>query len=279
MTKGALDSFGPFTLLVLQLTASVAVLWLAVAVLRLRLPSIGATVRTSSTGLLEPGLAYALGVPGLALTTASNATVVASLEPVFILILAWLLFGAVIRRLSMLAIALSIVGVALVSLARPGIPLQTSFTGSETVQGDALVLLGTLFAALYVISSSRLVQAMPATLLTALQQTAGLALTVGFLAFALAIGSETLPVRVAPGMLSLAIASGVIQYALAFWLYIVGLKRIPPGVAGLFLTTTPVFGILGGIVFLGERITSLQLFGVGLVVFGLCWVLSLERRT
>jgi hypothetical protein len=30
MTKGALDTFGPFTLLAMQLLASVTVLWLAV---------------------------------------------------------------------------------------------------------------------------------------------------------------------------------------------------------------------------------------------------------
>jgi drug/metabolite transporter (DMT)-like permease len=70
----------------------------------------------------------------------------------------------------------------------------------------------------------------------------------------------------------------VIQYALAFWLYMVGLKGIPAGMAGLFLTTTPIFGIIGGIIFLGEQIGLLQIAGAGLVIFGLCWVLSLERE-
>jgi drug/metabolite transporter (DMT)-like permease len=77
-------------------------------------------------------------------------------------------------------------------------------------------------------------------------------------------------------MLTLAIISGVVQYALAFWLYIVGLKGIPAGMAGLFLTTTPVFGVIGGIAFLGEQITLLQVSGIGCVMLGLCWVLWVE---
>ena len=278
MTKGALDAFGPFTLLSIQLSASVSVLWLAALLFGVRLPSFRTSIRTSSTGLLEPGLAYAVGVPGLVLTTASNATVIASLEPVFILLLAWLLFGATIRRLSILAVLLSVICVALVSLAYPGIPLQSAFSGSGTLEGDGLILLGTLFAALYVIASSRLAHTMPAVLLTALQQTAGLALVLSLLCCVVIQGWEALPERVTTSMLLLALVSGVIQYALAFWLYMVGLKGIPAGMAGLFLTTTPIFGIIGGIIFLGEQIGLLQIAGAGLVIFGLCRVLSLERE-
>ncbi|ANK72926.1 MULTISPECIES: EamA family transporter [Ensifer] len=45
------------------------------------------------------------------------------------------------------------------------------------------------------------------------------------------------------GMLALALISGIVQYALAFWLYLIGLKRLPVSTAALFLTLTPVFGI------------------------------------
>lgn len=276
MTKGALETFGPFTLLAIQLVASVAVLWLAAFLVRVRLPSFGVAARTGATGLLEPGLAYAVGVPGLALTTAGNATVIASLEPVFILLLAWLLFGATIRGLSMLAVLLSVIGVALVSLTGPSDGSHSGTSGGGTYLGDGLVLLGTLFAALYVIASSRLAPTMPAILLTALQQTAGLCLVLSLLAVVIGFGWERLPAQITAPMWSLAVVSGLIQYALAFWLYIVGLKGIPAGMAGLFLTTTPVFGVIGGIVFLGEQITLLQLSGIGCVIFGLCWVLRLE---
>jgi drug/metabolite transporter (DMT)-like permease len=70
-------------------------------------------------------------------------------------------------------------------------------------------------------------------------------------------------------MLGLAVLSGLIQYALAFWLYLLGLKGVPPGLAGMFLTTTPVFGVLGGIAFLGEAVAATQLLGMVLVVASL----------
>jgi len=276
MSKGALESFGPFTLLAIQLVGSVTVLWLAVWLLRLRPPSFKTALKTGSTGLLEPGLAYAVGVPGLVFTTASNATVIASLEPVFILLLAWLMLGTVIRKLNIPYVFLSLIGVVLVSLARPGVPLDSLFIASETFLGDGLIAVATFFAALYVVISSRLAQTMPAVLLTVLQQTVGLFLVVGLFAVVVLNGWETLPERVSTSMLLLAVVSGLIQYALAFWLYIIGLKGIPAGVAGLFLTTTPIFGILGATFFLGEQITLLQIAGVGLVIFGLCSVLIME---
>ena len=277
MTKGALDSFGPFLLLSIQLTASVTVLWLATLALRVvRLP-LRTIVKTGATGLLEPGLAYSVGVPGLVLTTASNATVIASLEPVFIFLLAWAFFGTAIRHLSIAAVAIAVFGVVLVSLARTDARLYAVFDEVETLFGDGLILLGTIFAALYVIASHRLAQTIPAILLTALQQSFGLAMVLVLLVMVLLAGWEAVPEQITFPMLSLAIVSGLIQYALAFWLYILGLKGIPAGLAGLFLTTTPIFGILGGILFLGEAVTSLQLLGVALVILGLCWVLTLER--
>nr|WP_311135584.1 DMT family transporter [Yoonia vestfoldensis] len=135
--------------------------------------------------------------------------------------------------------------------------------------GDGLVLVGTAFAAVYVLASSRLALTMPALLLTAIQQSAGLGLVLGLTAAALAGGWQSLPVSVTLPMLTLAILSGLIQYALAFWLYIVGLKGIPPGLAGMFLTTTPVFGVLGGMVFLGESLVSSQILGMVLVLLAL----------
>jgi drug/metabolite transporter (DMT)-like permease len=239
MTKGALAAIPPFTLLALQLTASVAVLWAAVPLLRAGIGPLRPALRRASTGVFEPGLAYAVGVPGLALTTAGNASVVAAIEPVFVILIVWAVFGLRPDRIVVGAVAVAVVGVSLVS-----VPDLSGF-GVGDVRGDALVLLGTAFAAVYVVTSSRLVVATAPHLLTCLQQTVGLAVALLVLAIALSTGFESLPGAVAPGMLLLAISSGIVQYALAFWLYLVGLRRLPVFLAGLFLTLTPLFG-LGG---------------------------------
>jgi drug/metabolite transporter (DMT)-like permease len=118
---------------------------------------------------------------------------------------------------------------------------------------------------------------MPAVLLTALQQSVGLALVLGLTALALWAGWQALPATLDPAMLALAVLSGLIQYALAFWLYLVGLKGVPPVVAGLALTTTPVFGVLGGVVVLGEGLAAAQAPGLALVLAALVGMLAARQ--
>ncbi len=260
MTKGALDAFPPFTLLAIQLSASVAALWAAVLVLRLRVGPFRPAVRAASTGVFEPGLAYAVGVPGLALTTAGNASVVAAMEPVFVILLVWVAFGVRPDARVATAIVAAFAGVCLVSLP------DLSGLGEGDVRGDAMVLLGTAFAAVYVVTSSRLVAETAPLVLTALQQSVGLTVALAVLAVALVTGFERLPAPPGGDMLLLAVGSGLVQYALAFWLYLVGLRGLPVSAAGMFLTLTPLFGVAGGMLFLGESATALQRLGAVLIV-------------
>jgi drug/metabolite transporter (DMT)-like permease len=57
------------------------------------------------------------------------------------------------------------------------------------------------------------------------------------------------------------ILSGIIQYALAFSLYMWALKSIAANTAGCFLNLTPVFGLVGGSIFLRESFSILQVAG------------------
>jgi drug/metabolite transporter (DMT)-like permease len=271
MTKGALDVFDPFVLLAIQLTSSVTMLWIAVMAFSIPLGEPKRMWIAGSTGLFEPGLAYAVGVPGLALTTASNASVVAALESVFIFLGAWLFFRTKLDGFGWFAVLFAVVGVAMVSA------VDVSDFGAGYVLGDSLILLGTVFAAIYILASSKLALSLPAILLTALQQSVGLIFVLSLTVLALVFGWQSLPMSVTPPMLLLAIVSGLAQYALAFWLYMIGLQRIPPGLAGMFLTTTPIFGILGGMAFLGERLVSIQFVGVGVVIVSLAVLLTRER--
>lgn len=267
MTRGALEVFPPFTLLAIQLSTSVTALWAAVILLRLRVGPVRSAMRAASSGVFEPGLAYAVGVPGLALTTAGNATVVAAMEPVFVVVLVWIAFG--LRPDARVGVALlaAFLGVCLLSLP------DLSGLGDGDLRGDALVLLGTAFAAVYVVVSSRLVTDNAPLVLTALQQSVGLGVALSVLAMALASGFESLPGMPGHEMLVLAAGSGLIQYALAFWLYLVALRRLPVTTAGLYLTLTPIFGVAGGMLFLGESMKVLQLVGALLVLGAVTTVL------
>jgi drug/metabolite transporter (DMT)-like permease len=259
MTKGLLERVPPFTLLMLQLTSSVAFLWLTVLLTRTRLRLDATALRASSTGLLEPGLAYAVGVPGLALTTASSASLIAATEPAWIVLLAWWLLRETPTARTLSAIGIAALGVTLVSVSdlgslHPGDP-----------RGNALVLLGTLFAALYVVRSSRFVANIAPLALAALQQSVGLLATLGVLAVVVVAGLETLP-NLSLEVVLFAALTGIVQYALGFWLYLIGLRGVPTGVAALYLVLIPVFAVGGALVFLGETITLAQRVGALLVV-------------
>jgi drug/metabolite transporter (DMT)-like permease len=89
--------------------------------------------------------------------------------------------------------------------------------------------------------------------LTCLQQSFGLGVALLVLAVARLAGHERLPETPQAGILAFTVASGLVQYALAFWLHLVGLRRLPVGVAALFLTLTPFFGMAGGCSFSARR--------------------------
>lgn len=63
--------------------------------------------------------------------------------------------------------------------------------------------------------------------------------------------------------------SGVIQYALAFVFYMVALRHISAGLAGVYLNFVPLVGIAGAFIFLDEKLSLLQLGGALLVVIAL----------
>lgn len=265
-TKGVLDDITPFRLLAIQLSASVATLWL-LATLCGAQPR-RADLREGWAGVFEPGLAYGVGVPGLALTGAASASVIGAAEPVFILAIAWCLLGHRPTQVMFGALSAATAGVLLVVL--PGA------TGGPRLAGDALVMLGTLFAAIYVVLSHRAVGRLDPLPLATLQQSVGLLVALVLLALAWATGWERGPAPLAPATLLAAMASGMVQYALAFWCYLQGLRRLSPGEAGTFLTLIPVFGVGGAALLLGEPILPVQIIGTA-TVLGALLVLARAR--
>ncbi|MGO1506691.1 MAG: DMT family transporter [Microbacterium sp.] len=262
MSRGLLDTFTPPALLVVQLVASVVFLVLLAIPEKPTRYLDRRLAKASSVGVLEPGLTYILGLAGLALTTASNSSVISATEPLLIVVLAWLLLRQRVSRRRLMAILAAGIGIVLVSAPNPG-----GDYGGQQFVGDGLVLVSTLFAAAYVVVSSRFTDSIPAATLAAAQQVVGLVLAVVFLAGTHLLGFYQQDwALVTPEMLAFAASSGVVQYALAFWLYLIGLKHLAPSAAGLWLAFTPVFGILGGFLWLGEMPSLLMLLGTVVIL-------------
>ena len=260
MSKGALEAFSPPALLTLQLFASVTFLWLAAGAMHEKVALDVGARWAALTGLLEPGLAYALGTYGLMLTTAGNASLIATTEPLLIVVLVWLFFRERIDVRTGAAILAAMLGVGVVTGAHGA-------GGQGSPAGDVLVVAGTLFAALYVVVSSRLVTRIAPVVLAGLQQTVGflfaLCFLVAFSSFATFFDEL---VRADADIILVALVSGVVQYALAFWLYLIGLRRLAASTAALFLTLIPVFALVGAVMFLGETVETPQVIGALMII-------------
>lgn len=273
MSKASLGAIPPFTLLVVQLGASVTTLWIITVLLDQRPPLTGQTLRIGWTGMLEPGLAYILGLIGMSMTTASSASFIAATEPFGVLLLAVLLWRERITWNRLLLMMICVVGVVLISTA------DSSGSTVNSLLGDLLVLLGTMSAAFYVVFSSRSVGQVRPFPLAALQQSYGLLFALIVLPVGLLQGEAVLWVGVPLWAWLWAMLSGVVQYMLAFSLYLTALKQIPVTQAALYLTLIPLFGAVGSAVFLGEQMTLLQMLGSGLVLLALLRLHGQDDKT
>jgi drug/metabolite transporter (DMT)-like permease len=254
LTKATLDHTGaaPSSLLLVQLGASVGVLALA-SLFTGTWPR--RVWRRGWVGLLEPGIAYQFALAGLALTSATNASVLGSLEPVMVPLIAWLLLRERPRAQLIVLVAGATIGSVLVSMSSGG--------DDGSLTGDALIVASVAAAALYVVVASRQVaevRPLPAALT---QQTWALGLTV--LVCVSLSGGAFWP-DLTPSGLLLGAVSGIVNYALPFWLYLSALTRMPVSRAATYLTLIPVFGVLGSVVVLGDGIGWLDVIGSALVV-------------
>jgi drug/metabolite transporter (DMT)-like permease len=249
------------TLLVIQLAASVAAL-LLLAIPHRPLQYVSASLgRISLTGILEPGLAYSVGLWGLSLTSASSASIIGSTEPVFIILLAWLVSRGAPSRKLMVCVSIAVAGLLLVSYG------PTHDGETKSLIGNALIVLSTMFAASYVVLSAKFADRYPAAVLAGSQQLVGLVCAtsiylVGRISGLIDPESSELTFR----LVAYAAASGIVQYAMAFWLYLIGLKYLSAGAAGLWLTLIPVFGVSGAYLWLHEVPTLTMLMGMALVI-------------
>jgi len=150
MSKHALDDVSPITLLALQLCASTVFLWLVILLLRIKIPNIMTLAPIAILGLLEPGLAYLLGLIGLTDVSAGSATLIFASEAILIVIVSALLF----RQIPTVMFAsLSVIAFAGIIMA---LDLWDAGSQQNGIFGVTLLFLATTSAAFYVVLSGRI---------------------------------------------------------------------------------------------------------------------------
>jgi drug/metabolite transporter (DMT)-like permease len=290
-SKQLLQTAPPITLFATQLATSVVFLWSVVG-LRKLLQTLHPVVpdgwqpplqplwqplgyrlkdklRRATLGILEPGLTYALGTIGLSLTTASNTALMGVAEPLIVIILAAIILREKITFARFCFVLIGCAGAVLVAgnSAFSAEAFSLASFNSQELMGNLLVFAGLCAAALCVVLTQRSITCAEPLTLTAGQQTASLLYVVLPLLVVAALNQE------AANWNSLSLSqwalmglSGIVQYALSFWLYWMGAKHTTASVASLCFLLIPVFGVAGSLFFLGEQLAPLQIAGAALIL-------------
>ena len=116
--------------------------------------------RDRGVGRRRPALHFATWVPSVTMTSVASATALVATQSVFVALIAQLR-GRRLPRLAWLGIAISTVGVVLITGADVGL-------SGRALVGDVLAVLGGLFAAIYVTIGARARQQMPTSIYTSI---------------------------------------------------------------------------------------------------------------
>lgn len=287
--KQLLQTAPPITLFATQLATSVAFLWGAVGLRRLvevmhptvpddwqppLLPRwkprgyrLKDQIRRATLGILEPGLTYALGTIGLSLTSASNTALISVTEPLAVIVLATFILKEKITLARLCMVLIGCAGAVLIAGNAAFSSDWASILNSQELLGNLLVFAGLCAAALCVVLTQRSISYAEPLTLTASQQTASLVYVVLPLLVVAAITQESaIWGRLSLMQWVLMGLSGIVQYALSFWLYWIGAKHSTASVASLCFLLIPVFGVGGSLLFLGEQLSVLQIVGAALIL-------------
>lgn len=266
ISKRALVELDPLALLPIQLTASLVVL--AILIRRTGGALLGGPKALVRLGLLNPGLAYALGLLGLASITASLSVLLWAVEPLLILLLAAVILRERITAgLGFLSIA-AVTGMVLL--------IRDPAIGGGAL-GVTLTLAGVACCAMYTVLARRWLPAASSTMQVVFgQQLHALALALALLVIAAAAGGRAITAPVTSVGIASAIGSGVLYYGAAYWLYLGALRRVPASVAAASFYLIPLFGVAGGAVLLGDRLDDGQWLGAAITMAA---VLGIIRAT
>lgn len=203
-------------------------------------------------------------------TTATNAALLVAICPVLVPVLSWALYREPITARIVLAIAVSLAGVAVV--VTRGDPAQLRSLSFNT--GDLIMLVAVFAWSMYTV----LVKRRPATLHPQ-------SLLIATMVFATALLLpvylwESAMVRPMPvtGDSLLALAYVVVFASIvAFLCFNRGIEVLGPNKGGLFLHLIPVFAALLAFVFLGERLQGFHAVGIAAIVTGIVLATTAKR--
>jgi len=267
LSKYALGGYDATVLLPFQLLVSVLLLLAFVSFSSAPIRGIRQPGRIALLGVLNPGVAYALGLLGLARIDASVSVIIWATEPVLIVLMAFVFLRETIAGYAVACLAAATVGVLLIV----GGP-----SSATSIVGVALTLAAVLACALYSILLRRMHLSDGTLSVVFVQQVAALTFAV---VVAAVDGVMRLPMQAPTSLQTLSVVvGGGMYYAIAFLFYVAGLRRTSAAYAGMFLTLIPVFGLVFSGLLLGETLGGRQALGAVLVISAMGALGVIEAR-
>jgi drug/metabolite transporter (DMT)-like permease len=217
----------------------------------------------------EPCLYFLFEAKALELTSASQASMITAMLPLLVAILAWRLLKEHISSQTMVGFVLAILGACWLSLAS-----DTSADAPNPLLGNFCEFLAMVCAAGYTVSLKHLSSNYPPLFLTAFQAFIG---SLFFYPFLL-LPDVGLTISWEAGPLLAVVYLGTFITFGAYGCYNYSLSRIPASQAAGYVNLIPVFGVLLGMIILGETLNLAQWLACGLVLCGL-WLSSWRKST
>jgi drug/metabolite transporter (DMT)-like permease len=274
-TRLVLDDIPPATLALVRLVIGALILIPAALVThRPGAPAIPPRDRRSIAwmGVLGFAAAFAFSHGGIARSTATNAALLITVEPISLILLSPWALGERLTRREATGAALALVGAAFVVVN--GIPGLTQ-TLVPHWRGDLLLLLAGLAYASYSIFG-RGVLARHSPLPVTAWSIAWGALAMLPLAALEWLGGA--PLRLTPHSVAGALYLAVVITALGYLAWNYALERVPAPRAAIFLNIQPLVGALLGVHYLGEAFTAFTVTGGILILAGLSLALKGRGR-
>ncbi len=211
-------------------------------------------------GFIGYYMASFLDFLGLQYISAALERLIVFSTPSIVVALSWLFFRKPITRRTLLALVVSYTGI----LCAYWHDLRLTQDSATLAFGSGLVLASAFAYALYLIGGAEITKRIGSTRFTAYM----MCVATGFVLaqfFALRPFSA---LHLAPNVWGLVLALAVISTALPVWMTAEALKRLGASRAAIYGSVGPIFTIGLGVMFLGETISALQLFGAALTIVG-----------
>jgi len=219
-------------------------------------------------GILGIAVFNTLIYVGLGRTTAINALLLQSIQPLVIIIFSFLIFRDTVGPRQMLAVAISLIGVVVI-IARGELGVLATLAFNS---GDVLVFIALICYAAYTALLRLRPRVHPLSFLLVI-------FTVGFaLLFPLYVweGLAGRPMRLTPVTLGAVAYVALFPAIVAYLCFNRGVELLGANRAGHFFHLQPAFGVILAMLFLGERFQPYHAAGITLIAAGI--LLATLRR-